>query len=345
MAISRFENQYMAWLFEIMQNGHYQMNKRTGVATKRIPALVIAVDCATEVPIIKSRKVFWKSSIEEAFWIFRDGSNDIKELRPHIWDKWADENGIVQKTYGYQIKKFDQVNGMLSALADDPSTRRAVLNLWNCEDIPEMAITPCVYTSVWNIIDGKLNVMVHSRSCDITVGGIFNLFQYYAMNHMFAKHLGVEPGLLTFTAADAHIYEDQFEPTNEMFRQYQVLLSVGMWLEDIKQIEEDESLEDLNIKYRKWVKDSLVEFTEEFEREKTENGMVHPQVLVQKDQFTKIDILLEKNPDINPVDIYMSNPEFRFDTNESNSFFDRKIEECHLEGYKSMPKIDFPVAK
>lgn len=346
MAISRFESKYMEWLFEIMQNGHFQMNERTGVATKRIPHLVMGIDCATEVPIIKSRKVFWNSAIEEAFWIFRDGSNDIHDLRPHIWDDWADENGIVQKTYGYQIKKFDQVNGMLSKLADDPSTRRALLNLWNCEDVPEMAITPCVYTSVWNVIDGKLNAMVHSRSCDITVGGIFNLFQYYSLVHMFARHLGVQPGLMTFTAADAHIYEDQFESTNKLFRQYQTLLLTGMWLESVRKVTAEDTFDGLNVEFRNWVKKTKDAAMEEMETQKAENdGMIDPSLLVQASQFEKVNMVLEENPNINPIEIYLTDPKLVIDNEDVPCFFDRKIEECHLVDYKSMPKIDFPVAK
>ena len=35
MAISRYEQNFMTWVFEIMQNGFYQKNERTGIATKR----------------------------------------------------------------------------------------------------------------------------------------------------------------------------------------------------------------------------------------------------------------------------------------------------------------------
>ena len=38
-------------------------------------------------------------------WIFQRKSNNIKDLKPHIWDSWADKNGSIGKAYGYQIGK------------------------------------------------------------------------------------------------------------------------------------------------------------------------------------------------------------------------------------------------
>ena len=337
MAISRYENQFMNWVFEIMQNGFYQKNERTGIATKRISHLVLAVDCANECPILKSKKTFWKSSVEEAFWIFRDGSNDIHDLRPHIWDKWADENGIVQKTYGYQIKKYDQVNRILNDLAKDPSTRRAVIDLWNNADLPEMSITPCVYTSVWDIVDGKLNVLVTSRSCDLLVGGVFNIFQYTVLNKLFARHLGVKPGLLTFVAADAHIYENQFDGCDKMLKQYQTLIGVGI----VSDLTQDESL--TNEKFIDYVTNESAK-----DLDPSESG---PAEIINNRRFkaikSVIDTTLESDKDFDFIKAYNSDPYIVIDGNEESGntdFFKTVIDDIHVEDYYSMPKVDFPVA-
>ena len=337
MAISRYEQNFMTWVFEIMQNGFYQKNERTGIATKRISHMVLAHDCAKEVPILKSKKVFWKSSVEEMLWIFRDGSNDINELRPHIWDEWADKNGIVQKTYGYQIKKYDQVNRVLNDLTRDPSTRRAVIDLWNNADLPEMAITPCVYTSVWDVVNGKLNVLVTSRSCDLVVGGVFNLFQYTILNKLFARHLGVEPGVLTFVAADAHIYENQFEQVDHMLKQYQTLIAVGL-LQD-EYANSGVSLTNENF---------INEVKAHADVDINPNEPVDPALFINVTRFKAvnkiIESVLEKTPDFDFVEVYNCEPEIVIDEKEDNNFFNSTINEVHVNNYKSMPKIDFPVA-
>lgn len=333
MAVSRYESNFMNYVFDIMQNGFYQKNERTGVATKRRSHMILGVDCAEECPILKSKKTFWKSSVEEAFWIFRDGSNNIHDLRPHIWDDWADENGIVAKTYGYQIKEYDQVNRVLNDLARDSSTRRAVIDLWNNADLPEMAITPCVYTSVWDIVDDQLNVLVTSRSCDLLVGGVFNVFQYTVLNKLFARHLGVKPGILTFVAADAHIYENQFDGCNQMLKQYQVLLAIGILTDELGRVPTNEEF--INIVNER----SSVELSDE--------EMKNPMNVINNARFKSIkgviDTTLEVDPEFNFVEVYECEPSIRIDEGNTD-FFKTVIEDIHVDNYKSMSKVDFPVA-
>lgn len=225
--ISRYEYQFMNLAVNIIKTGYYEKNERTGVGVRRISHGILQCDLSKEFPILTSKKCFWKSAIEEILWIYRDQSNNIKDLRPHIWDQWANEDGSIGKAYGYQVKQFSQVDYILNNLEKDHSTRRAVMDLWNFADLPEMNLTPCVYTSVWDVVEDKLNVLVTSRSCDLLVGGVFNVIQYSALCHMFARHLGVEPGCITFVAADAHIYENQIDGFAKWLQNYRNEIACG----------------------------------------------------------------------------------------------------------------------
>lgn len=60
-------------------------------------------DLREEFPAITFRRTAIKSAINEILWIFQKKSNNIKELKPHIWDEWADSDGSIGKAYGYQI--------------------------------------------------------------------------------------------------------------------------------------------------------------------------------------------------------------------------------------------------
>jgi thymidylate synthase len=60
-------------------------------------------DLREEFPAITFRKTALKSAMDEILWIFQRKSNNIKDLKPHIWDEWADKNGSIGKAYGYQI--------------------------------------------------------------------------------------------------------------------------------------------------------------------------------------------------------------------------------------------------
>lgn len=60
-------------------------------------------DLRKEFPAITIRRTALKSCMDEILWIFQRKSNNINDLKPHIWDEWADKNGSIGKAYGYQI--------------------------------------------------------------------------------------------------------------------------------------------------------------------------------------------------------------------------------------------------
>lgn len=50
-----------------------------------------------EFPIMTLRKTNWENALDEILWIYQKQSNDIHELKSHIWDAWADEDGLLEK--------------------------------------------------------------------------------------------------------------------------------------------------------------------------------------------------------------------------------------------------------
>lgn len=62
-------------------------------------------DLRKEFPAITIRRTALKSCMDEILWIFQRKSNNIKDLKSHIWDEWADKNGSIGKAYGYQINE------------------------------------------------------------------------------------------------------------------------------------------------------------------------------------------------------------------------------------------------
>ncbi len=62
-------------------------------------------DLRKEFPALTLRKTALKSCMDEILWIYQRKSNNIKDLKPHVWDEWADENGSIGKAYGYQVRE------------------------------------------------------------------------------------------------------------------------------------------------------------------------------------------------------------------------------------------------
>lgn len=220
-----YESQYIVNLRRILYDGVKELNRRTGITTYRLPSTQIVVDLEKEFPILQSKKVNWKTAGDEILWIMQKHSNQISELKSHIWDSWAGEDGTIGKSYGYQIGQTtrghnNQVAYVLNTLKDDPSNRQCVINMWNVSELEEMNLVPCAYSSVWNIINGRLNCMLVQRSADYPVGVPFDTTEYAILTHMFARHLGVKPGILTHVMADSHIYENQIEGVKKQLDQF-----------------------------------------------------------------------------------------------------------------------------
>lgn len=236
----RFEDQYFDLIDKILKEGTVcvsgrQTDESHVTRTKRIWGYLFDIDLQEEYPLLYSKHVAVKSAIREILWIMQKQSNNINDLLPHIWDKWADEVGSIHQTYGYQIHKPvnhplgewpDQVHAVLGMLEKDPSTRHAVINMWDGETLRDNNCPPCCYTSHYTVMDGKLNIAVIQRSADSIIGLPFNIAQYAFLANAFARHLGLQPGKYIHLITDAHIYENQYGnfATNELTPDFKKLM-------------------------------------------------------------------------------------------------------------------------
>ena len=99
-----------------------------------------------------------------------------------------------------------------------------VVSLWNVEDLPEMALYPCAFLTMWDVADGRLNCMLVQRSGDMGLGVPFNLTQYAVLVHLIARHAGLQPGLFTHVINNAHIYDNHVDAlTAQLARRDQAL--------------------------------------------------------------------------------------------------------------------------
>ena len=177
-----------------------------------------------EFPAITLRKTYIKSAIDEVLWIWQKKSNNIHELKSHIWDEWADENGSIGKAYGYQLGvkhiykegEFDQVDRVLYDLKNNPYSRRIMTNIYVHADLHEMNLYPCAYSMTFNVTGDKLNAILNQRSQDVLVANNWNVVQYAALLMMIAQVSGFKPGELVHVISDAHIYDRHIPIVKEL---------------------------------------------------------------------------------------------------------------------------------
>ena len=178
-------------------------------------------DLSKEFPAITLRKTAIKSCTDEILWIWQQKSNNIKDLKPKIWDAWADENGSIGKAYGYQLGvkhqykegMMDQVDRVIYDLKHNPYSRRIMTNIYVHQDLHEMNLYPCAYSMTFNVTKSpesdklRLNAILNQRSQDILAANNWNVCQYAVLIHMLAQVCDMEVGEFVHVIADAHIYD------------------------------------------------------------------------------------------------------------------------------------------
>ncbi|MBR2989440.1 thymidylate synthase [Candidatus Saccharibacteria bacterium] len=258
--MSKFDEQYIDLCKRILEQGQKIQNytgkshgnaavpehvAQAGVKTIRLPHQMLQFDLSEEFPILCSKKVAFKTAVLEMLWIYQVQSNDVRWLHERgikIWDEWEiPESGdymgrhwdpaefahTIGTAYGWIVKRYALTQNLIDTLKNDPGNRRMVLSLWQNEFLETAALPSCVWNSQWNITDGRLNLLVNSRSSDVPLGLPFNIVQYAVFCYLIAHCLGLKPGQFTFMTNDAHIYENQVDGIREQIARYEKAVKEG----------------------------------------------------------------------------------------------------------------------
>lgn len=235
---------------EIINNGVWDTNLAvrpkwadgTSAHTVKKFGIVNRYDLQKEFPILTLRRTAFKSAIDEILWIWQKKSNNIHDLKSHIWDSWADETGSIGKAYGYQLGvkhkykegEFDQVDRVLYDLKNNPASRRIMTNIYTFADLSEMHLYPCAYSMTFNVSGDTLNGILNQRSNDVAVANNWNVVQYAVLLHMFAQVSGLKAGELVHVIADAHLYDRHIPVVKKMLENPQYPAPKFIMNKDVK---------------------------------------------------------------------------------------------------------------
>ena len=192
-------------------------------------------DLSKEFPAITLRKTYIKSATDELLWIWQKKSNNTHDLKSHVWDEWADEDGSIGKAYGYQLGvkhqykegMMDQVDRVIYDLKHTPFSRRILTNIYVHQDLHEMNLYPCAYSMTFNVTQKKgddrltLNGILNQRSQDVLAANNWNVCQYAVLMHMLAQVCDMRVGELVHVIADAHIYDRHVPIVKELIERPQ----------------------------------------------------------------------------------------------------------------------------
>ncbi|MBE6716543.1 MAG: thymidylate synthase [Ruminococcaceae bacterium] len=251
--MSKWDKDYLDLCKRILSEG-VRVENRTGIDTIKVPSHHFHFDLGEEFPILTTKQLFIRQAVLEMLWFYQAQSNDVRWLQQrdvNIWNEWEidedgfwtatqmvpDENGkLVKKeikkefgkewahtigtAYGWIINKFHLTEKLIDTIKNNPRDRRMIMSLYQ-NDYLETAVLPsCVWSSEWDVTDGKLNAWVHQRSCDVPLGLPFNVTQYSVLLMMLCHVTGLKPGTLDWSIKDAHIYVNQIDGIKEQIRRF-----------------------------------------------------------------------------------------------------------------------------
>ena len=249
--MSNWDKDYLNLCRRILKEGK-EVENRTGINTIKVPSHHFHFDLEKEYPVLTTKQLFFRQAILEMLWIYQAQSNDVRWLKErdvHIWDEWEiDEDGkwkaiqnisgedgklnkieiekdfgkewahTIGTAYGYIVNKFKLIDNLINKIKENPNDRRMLMSLWQDDYLDTAVLPSCVWSSEWDVTDGKLNAWVHQRSCDVPLGLPFNVTQYATLVNLLAQVCNLKPGTLDWSIKDAHIYVNQIDGIKEQIR-------------------------------------------------------------------------------------------------------------------------------
>ena len=155
------------------------------------------------------------SCLGELCW-YLHGSESLAHISyylPHYEDSATGDR--VEGAYGPRLfdwRSVRQVPRLLALLRSRPTTRRAVIQLYDATD-PDASVkdVPCTCVLQFLIRGDRVHMMVYMRSQDAYWGLTHDVFAFTMLQEIVARTVGLELGSYKHFVGSLHLYEEQLE--------------------------------------------------------------------------------------------------------------------------------------
>jgi len=243
--MSNYEEEYLKGLQYILDNGVWELNKRTGVRCLTVPSYMFEYELNSKgIPLLTQRPSFPVSSIAEIIGYLRCYTNaqDFANIGSPTWfvnaNKTANWISNVNRVgeddlgevYGAAVGK-EYIRGVLDKICNSEDDRGLKLDWWQVKSFDKACLRPCLSDHQFIISGGKVNLTSVQRSCDYMCGKNFNAIQVYFLGMLACQLSGLEGGKATHLINHMHIYEPHLEGVEELLSRKPVKLDVEFNLE------------------------------------------------------------------------------------------------------------------
>lgn len=143
----------------------------------------------------------------------------IQVVTPGFESVLVDQANPDYGAYGPRI--IEQVGDCMDILHADPTTRRAVISIWNEKDLTHHGDRPCTVFLQFlvrnNGFGPALELHTYMRSQDVWLGVPYDIFMFSQLQHTVAFILGYPAGQLVHHATSMHIYETDLSKVDKLY--------------------------------------------------------------------------------------------------------------------------------
>ena len=164
------------------------------------------------------------AQVAETMWVLA-GRDDLAWLERYLprAREFSDDGETWRAAYGPRLRNWngrDQIAETVRLLTEDPTSRRAVMSLFDPDrDFVQSKDVPCTNWLGWIVRHKRLEMSVTLRSNDVIWGfsGV-NSFEWSILQEMLAFWLGVEVGSANYFAMSLHLYDRHVDRAGRIVR-------------------------------------------------------------------------------------------------------------------------------
>lgn len=200
-------------LIRILQDGE-QTEPSKGAAIDTIAASLTLTNPRARLSRTEGRGRLF-SGLGELTW-YLSGSNAVEPIAFYIPAyRQFQEDGAIHGGYGprlFQPKGKSQIDYVLETLSSNPWSRKAVIQLFDREDVQEKhEDVPCTCTLQFLIRKERLNLVTYMRSNDAWLGLAHDIFCFTMLQEMVARALKIPLGIYEHFVGSLHLYNRNIE--------------------------------------------------------------------------------------------------------------------------------------
>jgi len=237
------KTQYIDLCKRILDEGVWVEHKRSGKRRLTVANVSLNYDVgAGEFPLDTTRKSFWKAAVAEMTGYLKgySNANDFAALGAPTWLANANEDptwlsnpfrkGDGDMGLSYRFREYtvgvdtgdfqewptvDQYKDIISKLERKEDDARLIMSAYAPHFNDYTCLPACLHTHTFTLLGDTLHLHSHQRSCDVMLGGNWNMVQCYYLLAITAQIAGLKAGQVTHSIVNCHIYEDQLELVKE----------------------------------------------------------------------------------------------------------------------------------